>query len=77
MRVVVLGAGFGGLELCTLLSVFSAEIGGDVEVVLIDKAKHFVFGYSKLDVMFARTVPVCGRRDVRPRLAAGRPHARP
>lgn len=49
MRIVILGAGFGGLELSTLLS---DEFGGDVDVVLIDKAEGFVFGFSKLDVMF-------------------------
>jgi sulfide:quinone oxidoreductase len=53
MRVLVLGAGFGGLELTTRLS---EELGDDVEVVLIDQADGFVFGFSKLDVMFGRTV---------------------
>ena len=52
MKVLVLGAGFGGLELTTRLS---EEFGGDVEVVLIDQADGFVFGFSKLDVMFGRT----------------------
>jgi sulfide:quinone oxidoreductase len=52
MRVVVLGAGFGGLELTTRLS---DELGGGVDVVLIDKADGFIFGFSKLDVMFGRT----------------------
>ncbi|CAN5332830.1 FAD/NAD(P)-binding oxidoreductase [soil metagenome] len=51
-RVVVLGAGFGGLELATLLS---EALGDDVDVTLIDKDDAFVFGYSKLDVMFGRT----------------------
>jgi sulfide:quinone oxidoreductase len=51
-RVVVLGAGFGGLELATMLS---EALGGDVDVTLIDKNDSFVFGYSKLDVMFGRT----------------------
>jgi sulfide:quinone oxidoreductase len=51
-RVVVLGAGFGGLELATSLS---EALGEDVDVTLIDKNDSFVFGYSKLDVMFART----------------------
>ena len=49
MRIVILGAGFGGLELSTLLS---EEFGDDVDVVLIDKGEGFVFGFSKLDVMF-------------------------
>ena len=51
MRVLVLGAGFGGLELSTTLS---EQLGDDVEVTLIDKADGFVFGFSKLDVMFGR-----------------------
>jgi sulfide:quinone oxidoreductase len=51
-RVVVLGAGFGGLELSTTLS---EKLGDGVEVTLIDKNDAFVFGYSKLDVMFGRT----------------------
>ena len=52
MRVVIAGAGFGGLELATLLSAGAPD---DVDVVLIDKADAFVFGYSKLDVMFGRS----------------------
>ena len=52
MRVLVLGAGFGGLELTTRLS---DALGDDVDVVLIDRADGFVFGFSKLDVMFGRT----------------------
>src|SRR6476620_11617960 len=51
MRIVVLGAGFGGLELTTRLS---EELGDDADVVLIDKSEGFVFGFSKLDVMFGR-----------------------
>ncbi len=50
-RIVVLGAGFGGLELVTMLS---EALGEDVELTLIDKNDSFVFGYSKLDVMFGR-----------------------
>jgi sulfide:quinone oxidoreductase len=49
-----LGAGFGGLELTTKLS---DELGDAVEVVLIDQADGFIFGFSKLDVMFGRTSP--------------------
>ena len=51
-RVLVLGAGFGGLELTTLLS---ESLGDTVDVTLIDKSDSFIFGYSKLDVMFGRT----------------------
>jgi sulfide:quinone oxidoreductase len=53
-RIVVLGAGFGGLELCT---VMSEAVGEEIEVTLIDRADAFVFGFSKLDVMFGRTTP--------------------
>jgi len=50
----VLGAGFGGLELSTMLS---EALGEDAGVTLIDRGDAFVFGYSKLDVMFGRTTP--------------------
>ena len=53
-RILVLGAGFGGLELATMLS---EALGDDADVTLIDKGDAFVFGYSKLDVMFGRTTP--------------------
>ena len=53
-RIVVLGAGFGGLELATILS---EELGEDADVLLIEKGDAFVFGYSKLDVMFGRETP--------------------
>jgi sulfide:quinone oxidoreductase len=53
-RIVVLGAGFGGLELATGLS---EELGSDAGVTLIDENDAFVFGYSKLDVMFGREAP--------------------
>jgi sulfide:quinone oxidoreductase len=53
-RVVILGAGFGGLELSTMLS---EAVGDTVEVTLIDKNDAFVFGFSKLDVMFGRAMP--------------------
>ena len=49
VRVTVLGAGFGGLELSSTLS---EALGGDVEVTLIEHGEAFVFGFSKLDVMF-------------------------
>ncbi len=52
LRVAILGAGFGGLELATMLSEAVAD---QVAVTLIDQNDSFVFGYSKLDVMFGRT----------------------
>jgi sulfide:quinone oxidoreductase len=57
-RIVVLGAGFGGLELCTVLS---ETLGDTIDVTLIDKADAFVFGFSKLDVMFGRSTPQAAR----------------
>jgi sulfide:quinone oxidoreductase len=51
-RIVILGAGFGGLELSTMLS---QALGDTVDVTLIDKSDSFVFGFSKLDVIFGRT----------------------
>src|ERR1700693_151389 len=53
-RVAVLGAGFGGLEFSITLS---GALGDSVDVTLIDKNDAFVFGYSKLDVMFGRATP--------------------
>jgi sulfide:quinone oxidoreductase len=53
-RILILGAGFGGLECASMLS---ESLGDTVEVTLIDKNDAFVFGFSKLDVMFARTTP--------------------
>jgi len=50
-RVLILGAGFGGLELATSLS---ESVGERVDVTVIDRNDAFVFGYSKLDVMFGR-----------------------
>lgn len=53
-HVVILGAGFGGLELATRLS---AQVPDRVRVTLIDKSDAFVFGFAKLDVLFgARTL---------------------
>lgn len=49
VRVTVLGAGFGGLELCTLLS---ESMGDEIDVTMIDSSDAFVLGYSKLDVVF-------------------------
>jgi sulfide:quinone oxidoreductase len=53
-RILILGAGFGGLELSTVLS---EGLGDAADVTLIDKNDGFVFGFSKLDVMFGRTTP--------------------
>ena len=55
LQVLVLGAGFGGLELSTLLS---EALGEGLDLTLIDKNDTFFFGFSKLDdthaVVFAK-----------------------
>ena len=50
-RILVLGAGFGGLELSAILS---ESLGDKAQVTMIDKSDAFIFGFSKLDVMFGR-----------------------
>src|SRR3984885_10677115 len=61
-RVVVLGAGFGGLELTTTLS---EAFGDAIDIVLIDKSDTFVFGFSKFDVMFGRLLATQVRHPYR------------
>jgi sulfide:quinone oxidoreductase len=50
-KTLILGAGFAGLELSTTLS---ETFGDDADVTLIDGGDAFVFGFSKLDVMFGK-----------------------
>src|SRR4051795_7783743 len=50
-HVLILGAGFGGLELATRLS---ETISDAVRVTLLDRNDSWYFGYSKLDVMLGR-----------------------
>src|SRR6516165_6210582 len=50
-RVLILGAGFGGLELATCLSEAAADA---VDVTLLDRNDSFFFGFSKLEVMLGR-----------------------
>jgi sulfide:quinone oxidoreductase len=50
-HVVVLGAGFAGLELSSRLS---ESLAGEVRVTLIDQNDGFTFGFSKLDILFGR-----------------------
>jgi sulfide:quinone oxidoreductase len=68
MRVVILGAGFGGLELATRLS---ETFGAAVDVVLVDQSDTFVFGFSKLDVMFGRVSPSAIRHSYRDHVRTG------
>jgi sulfide:quinone oxidoreductase len=58
----VLGAGFGGLELTTMLS---EALGDRVETVLVDQSDAFVFGFSKLEVMFGRQALAAVRHSYR------------
>ncbi len=50
-HVLILGAGFAGLELATRLSETLADA---VRVTLIDRNDAFYFGFSKLEVMMGR-----------------------
>jgi sulfide:quinone oxidoreductase len=50
-RVLILGAGFGGLELATRLS---ETVSDAVDVTLLDRNDSFYFGFSKLEVMLGR-----------------------
>jgi sulfide:quinone oxidoreductase len=51
LRVVVLGAGFGGLELTSKLH---EAVGEQIDLTLVDRSHCFVFGFSKLDVLFSK-----------------------
>ena len=68
LRVLVLGAGFGGLELSTILS---DELGDQVDVTLIDKSDTFFIGFSKFDVMFGRQSAAAVRMPYRSMVKPG------
>src|ERR1700674_5653168 len=51
VHVVILGAGFGGLELSARLSAAFAD---GIKITLIDKNAAFIFGFSKFELMFGR-----------------------
>lgn len=50
-EIVILGAGFGGLEAATLLA---EQLPPTFGITLIDKNDHFIIGFSKFEVMFGR-----------------------
>jgi sulfide:quinone oxidoreductase len=52
MKIVVLGAGFGGLEIAAGLS---EEFGESLDLTLVDRASSFMFGFSKFDLVFDRS----------------------
>jgi sulfide:quinone oxidoreductase len=63
-HVVILGAGFGGLELASRLSDSLAD---EVRVTLIDQNESFTFGFSKLDILFGKMDAAAARlyyRDI-------------
>jgi sulfide:quinone oxidoreductase len=57
-HVLILGAGFGGLELASRLSDEAAD---EVRVTLIDRNDGFTFGFSKLDILFRDADPAAVR----------------
>lgn len=61
-RIVILGAGFGGLELSTRLA---QDPTADLQVTLIDRNDSFVFGFAKLDVMLGERTPAEVRHPYR------------
>lgn len=52
--VLILGAGFGGLELAACLP---ESVPGEVRVVLVDRNNGFTFGFSKLEILFHDRTP--------------------
>ena len=48
-HIVILGAGFGGLELASRLS---DSVADEARVTLIDRNDSFTFGFWKLDIVF-------------------------
>ena len=67
-HVVILGAGFGGLELASRLSDSAA---GEVRVTLIDQNDSFTFGFSKLDILFGKAGASSVRLQYRELVKAG------
>ena len=61
-HVVILGAGFGGLELASRLS---DSVADEVRVTLIDQNDGFTFGFSKLDILFGNSDPSAVRLQYR------------
>ncbi|MFW6039768.1 MAG: NAD(P)/FAD-dependent oxidoreductase [Gemmatimonadota bacterium] len=53
-RILILGAGFGGLETATGLA---GRLGEGYEITLVDRSDAFFIGFSKIDVLFGRAAP--------------------
>lgn len=56
--VLILGAGFGGLELAARLS---GSLADEVRVVLVDRNDSFTFGFAKLEILFRAVLPAAVR----------------
>jgi len=50
-KILILGAGFGGLQAATRLK---EELNDSADITLIDKNNFFLIGFTKSDVMFGR-----------------------
>jgi sulfide:quinone oxidoreductase len=50
-NILILGAGFGGLEAATGLR---QQLDESHQITLVDKSDSFVIGFNKFDVMFGR-----------------------
>ena len=50
-EIVILGAGFGGLEAAAGLR---AGLRDEHRITLIDRSDHFIIGFSKFEVAFGR-----------------------
>jgi sulfide:quinone oxidoreductase len=64
-RILILGAGFAGLELAARLSASLPDV---VDITLLDRNDSFYFGFSKLDVLLGRRAAADVRlyyRDIR------------
>jgi sulfide:quinone oxidoreductase len=53
-KILILGAGFGGLQAATRLK---EELNESADITLIDKNDSFLIGFTKFDVMFGRRSP--------------------
>jgi len=53
-KILILGGGFGGLEVANRLR---AALDDDHEITLVDKKDFFSIGFTKFDLMFGRRQP--------------------
>lgn len=50
-HILILGAGFGGLEAATSLR---EQLPASYSITLVDRSDHFIIGFSKFDVLLGR-----------------------